>query len=109
MTMPRILNALVIALVIGAVAWGLSLIKLPAPQSTAGHVLPGEVSPQGDYVYRDETKHYVIEVRYPQKTNLSGAADVSARRSIETGMLGEVTEFRRLLSEFLTDEEKARL
>lgn len=63
-----------------------------APQER--HVLMGSTTPEGDYVYVEDAPYYTIEVRYPAKTALSGAADAKARFAIETALAARIAQFK---------------
>lgn len=109
MSTTRIINVVLVAVALVALAWAVSLVSVQKPSQSVEHVLPAALSRDGDYVYTEGDKYYSIEAHYPAKTALAGAADALARRSIELGVLAEVQGFQQILAQSLTTEEKARL
>lgn len=109
MNSTRIFNAVLLAVAVGLIAWGLSLIHVPRPAGVMQHVLSGQLTAAGDYKYTEGDQYYSIEAYYPATTTLSGAADVAARTAIEQGVLAQINDFHTILGETLDTAEKARL
>jgi hypothetical protein len=110
MSSTKIINAILLAAAVAAVAWGLSLLAAhPSKPAEFVHVLPGTQAAGGDYVYTEGDQYYTIEAHYPATTTLAGAADAAARRSIEQGVLNEINGFHDILNQTLSADEKARL
>lgn len=109
MNSTRIINIVLVSTAAVLVAWGLSLIHIPEPQSAVQHVLQGQKTPAGDYKYTENNQYYSIEVYYPATTTLGIAANAKALAVIEQGMYAQIQDFHQILNEIMDDAEKARL
>jgi len=95
MNSTRIINIVLIVVALVAVAWGVSLIKLPQPVPPMHHVLEGQLTAAGSYHYSEHGDYDTIDVDYPATTTLSGAADVKARTTIEQELADQIAQFKQ--------------
>lgn len=82
MNSTRIINVILVAVVVGLIAWGLTLIKVPQPAAPQ-EVKAGEYTESGAY--------YDIKVAYP-------AAPASERAIIESSLQADVADFKQSVS-----------
>jgi hypothetical protein len=80
------------AAVFGALA---AFTKFPAYAPPEHHPLPGELTQDGVYQYVEDKPYYHIEVLYPPRTALPGAADSSARAYMEEELAKQVASFKQ--------------
>lgn len=115
MSMRQIVSVVALVLIVGLAAWGLTLVHA-RPQSAVTapdiqHPLPGTLSQDGTsytYTYTDG-KYYSVTATYPAHTSLAGDADATARVALEAGLASQVNDFKSMLEQSITPEEKARM
>jgi hypothetical protein len=96
MNSTRIINIVLVVVVVGAIAWGLSLVHVPQPAAPAmQHVLQGQLTASGNYHYNETADYYTIDADYPATTTLTGPADVKARLTIEQGLADQIAQFKQ--------------
>lgn len=108
----KIIWALVLAVAVGLLAWGVSFIHIgtaPSGTGAATSTPPGQLSDKGDYVYTEGDQYSTVEIHYPAKTSLGTEANLAAMDTIERGLQAELTTFKQDEQQMLSDEEKARL
>lgn len=89
------ISLIVLALIVAA---AFAVLKRGAPSGPAAaesHVLPGSVTPSGDYKYVEDQPYYTIAATYPAKTALQGDADVKARHTIEQALSDRIAQFKQ--------------
>jgi hypothetical protein len=95
MNSTKIINIVLVVVVLVAIAWGLSFLHAPQPAADQSqHVLSGQLTTEGSYLYSDNAAYYDIEVTYPAHTSLSGAADAKARLLIEQELAADIEQFK---------------
>jgi len=95
MSSTRIINVILIALAVGLVAWGVTLVPVPASQQPVPHILAGQQMPAGNYHYSETADYYTIDADYPATTTLQGAADIKARLTVEQAIAAQIAQFKQ--------------
>lgn len=95
MDSTRIINIALVAVAAALIAWGISLIPVPAPEAPMQHVLAGQLTAAGNYHYSETADYYTIGADYPATTTLKGSADAKARLTIEQAIAAQIAQFKQ--------------
>ncbi len=98
MDMKRVGSAAGVLIVLGLIAWGLSLIPHSASPvvSDTSPVLGGTATSTTDYEYVENAPYYTIDIVYPRTTPVQDSqADLAARTDMEQAIAGDIAQFKQ--------------
>ena len=94
MSTKQILSVLALAVVVGAAAWTLTLVK--APQQPETHILTGTATTTdqgGGYVYTEDHQYYTVEMVYPETGN------AAAQTVVEHALKSELDNYTQSVAD----------